>query len=84
MGYRIGVDIGGTFTDAAVLNEASGEIKVAKRLSTPRFPVRSVLDAINETKVSPGDVTYIAHGTTVGTNAVIQRNGKDILLNHLQ
>jgi N-methylhydantoinase A len=78
MAYRIAVDIGGTFTDVAVLDETSGEIAVAKRLSTPRFPANGVLDAINETKVSPKVVTYIVHGTTVGTNTVIQRKAAKV------
>ena len=80
MGFRIGVDIGGTFTDVAALDEASGEIRVAKTPSTPTRPVKGVLDAIHKVQVLPEKVTFIVHGTTVGTNAVIQRKAAKVAL----
>ncbi|WP_172121837.1 MULTISPECIES: hydantoinase/oxoprolinase family protein [unclassified Devosia] len=77
--YRIGVDVGGTFTDFTLLNDASGEIHFFKTPSTPHDPseaieigLRGVLEA---NKVAPADVSYLGHGTTVATNIVIERRG---------
>ena len=70
---RIGVDIGGTFTDLAVLDESSGEIRISKVSTTPRNPVEGVLSAIVKANVPSSQTSYVIHGTTVATNAVIQR-----------
>jgi N-methylhydantoinase A len=77
--YRIGVDVGGTFTDFTLLNDASGEIHFFKTPSTPHDPseaietgLRGVLEA---NKVAPENVSYLGHGTTVATNIVIERRG---------
>jgi len=79
MTYRLGVDIGGTFTDLALLDEADGAMAIHKRLTTPDDPARSVLDGIGELlarqEVAIGEVTRIAHGTTLVTNAIIERRG---------
>ena len=70
---RVGVDIGGTFTDVAVLNEMSGSIRISKVPTTPRNFVEGFLNGIRKSETSPHDTTYLIHGTTVATNAVIQR-----------
>ncbi|MFI5013256.1 MAG: hydantoinase/oxoprolinase family protein [Hyphomicrobiales bacterium] len=79
MGYRIGVDIGGSFTDFAVLDETSGSLSCLKVFSRPDAPGEEVLDGMRKLGerfgVSPADVTYFTHGTTVGVNTVIQRKG---------
>jgi N-methylhydantoinase A len=79
MGYRIGVDIGGSFTDFAVLDEASRSLNCLKVFSRPDAPGEEVLDGMKRLGerfgVSPGEVTYFTHGTTVGVNTVIQRKG---------
>ena len=74
--YRIGVDIGGTFTDAVLLSEATGETRVAKVPSTPDDPSRGFLDAVDRilglAEAKPDAVSYLVHGTTVATNSLIE------------
>jgi len=77
--YRIGVDIGGTFTDFALLDDRSGSIVVHKQLTTPADPSVSVLDGIDallaRAGASIGEVRGIVHGMTLVTNAVLERKG---------
>ncbi|AOJ72467.1 MULTISPECIES: hydantoinase/oxoprolinase family protein [Burkholderia] len=79
MGIRIGVDIGGSFADFAVLDDATGELKTLKVFSRPDSPGSEVLrgmEALGERYgIAPRDVAYFTHGTTVGVNAVVQRKG---------
>src|SRR5947209_6352492 len=74
---RLGVDIGGTFTDVAL--EAAGRRYSAKVLTTPQAPEEAVLEAISavlrEASLAPGDLSIIIHGTTLATNAIIERKG---------
>ncbi len=78
MGYRIGIDVGGTFTDYLLLC-ASGETRAHKVLSTPDDPARAVLQGLAELAEAEGrrldrfvaEVDLIVHGTTVTTNAVL-------------
>ena len=74
--YRVGVDIGGTFTDATLVNEATGETRICKVASTPSDPSKGFLNAahriLREAGVSVNDVSYVVHGTTVATNAIIE------------
>jgi N-methylhydantoinase A len=74
---RLGVDIGGTFTDVAL--EVGDRRYTAKGLTTPRAPEAGVLAilraVIAKAGVSPGDVQLIIHGTTLATNALIERKG---------
>ena len=72
---RIGVDIGGTFTDLVILDETTGELRNFKGLSTPHDFAQGVLDLVARTGVEPERISFIAHGTTVGINAVLQRAG---------
>ena len=76
--YRVAVDTGGTFSDFVFFDEDSGEIHVAKTPSTPREPFQAVLDGMREfldRGVSAGDVSFFSHGTTVGTNALLEEKG---------
>ncbi|WP_029006135.1 hydantoinase/oxoprolinase family protein [Azorhizobium doebereinerae] len=77
--YRIGVDVGGTFTDFTLLNETDGEVKFHKVSSTPSDPSDAILIGIREMLekfgVDSGRVNFIGHGTTVATNLVIERRG---------
>jgi N-methylhydantoinase A len=79
MTWRIGVDIGGTFTDVAVVDEADGSIGVTKVSSTPRDFGRGVIDALEQAigryDIKPDGVTLLAHATTVVTNAILQQAG---------
>jgi len=74
---RIGVDIGGTFTDIAL--EVGSRRLTAKTLTTPRSPEQGVLSALEsvaaEAGIVPDDVQLIIHGTTLATNALIERKG---------
>ncbi|MGA8551085.1 MAG: hydantoinase/oxoprolinase family protein, partial [Stellaceae bacterium] len=76
-GARLGVDIGGTFTDVAL--EMGERRWSAKILTTPQAPERAVIAAINqvlrEAALAPADLTIIIHGTTLATNALIERKG---------
>ena len=74
--YRLGVDIGGTFTDAILVNESTGETRTGKVPSTPSDPSIGFLQVVDrmlsEGSVAPGAVRYLVHGTTVATNAIIE------------
>ncbi|HUT48506.1 MAG TPA: hydantoinase/oxoprolinase family protein [Alphaproteobacteria bacterium] len=76
-GVRIGVDIGGTFTD--VVLEVGGAQHTAKVLTTHDAPDRAVIEGLARAReasgVAPGDVEIIIHGTTLATNAIIERKG---------
>ncbi len=78
MSYRVGVDIGGTFTDMVVLDERTGELSIAKSPTTPRAPIEGVLNAIRKLEIDPREVAYFVHGTTAATNAVVQRRGAKV------
>ena len=79
MSYRLGVDVGGTFTDFLLLDEDSGETYTAKVPSTPEDSSLGVLNGIaricEESGVAPGDIELVMHGTTVATNAVLTGRG---------
>ncbi|MGE4277451.1 MAG: hydantoinase/oxoprolinase family protein [Lawsonibacter sp.] len=79
MSYMIGVDVGGTFTDFSVFNQETGELFNYKDSSTPADPskaiVKGVQDVLDIKKAGPEEVSYLAHGTTVGTNALIEKKG---------
>jgi len=74
---RLGVDIGGTFTDVAL--EVGARRYSAKILTTPEAPERAVLEAMHmvlrEAALAPADLAIIIHGTTLATNAIIERKG---------
>src|SRR5260370_24397431 len=76
---RIGVDIGGTFTDLVVFDDATGSLAVGKTLTTPRDPSQAVetlvLEALEREGIAIGSVQQLIHGTTLGTNALIERTG---------
>jgi N-methylhydantoinase A len=76
---RIGVDIGGTFTDAVAVDER-GEIRTAKALSTPGRLADGVMAAIERLGVELRDVDTITHGTTAGLNAFLERRGARVAL----
>jgi N-methylhydantoinase A len=75
--YRIAVDIGGTFTDLQVLNEATGESRAHKTPTTPDDPSEGLLKGIAEAAerfgFALGQVSSLMHGTTIATNAVLER-----------
>jgi N-methylhydantoinase A len=79
MSYRLGVDVGGTFTDLLLINEINGETFTAKVLSTPEDSSIGVLNGVSricdESGVNPEMITRVMHGTTVATNAVLTERG---------
>jgi N-methylhydantoinase A len=70
---RLGVDVGGTFTDLVAL--VDGELVTAKVPSTPKDQARGVVHAIEVARLDPGAVAGFAHGSTVATNALLERRG---------
>ena len=79
MGYMIGVDVGGTFTDFSVFDLDTGRLINYKDSSTPEDPSRAIVkgvqDILAQEKADADQVSYLAHGTTVGTNALIEKKG---------
>jgi N-methylhydantoinase A len=79
MPARLGVDIGGTFTDLVVVDDATGTARVGKVLTNPKDVARGVEEGIHalldEAGVRPGEVRAVVHGTTLATNALIERKG---------
>ena len=77
--YRVGIDIGGTFTDFVLIDESSGELRIHKRLTTPDDPARAALAGLAELAAAGGceiaDLAMVVHGTTLVTNAIIERTG---------
>jgi N-methylhydantoinase A len=79
---RLAIDIGGTFTD--VVLEQDGELNTSKVLTTPAAPEDGVLNGIEEVLAkagtAPGDIGMLLHGTTLATNAIIERKGANVAL----
>ena len=84
MGFRVGVDIGGSFTDFAVFDEDTKALHSLKVFSRPDEPGAEVMEGIRllgeRYGIPPGAITYFTHGTTVGINTVIQRKGLRLAL----
>jgi N-methylhydantoinase A len=79
MGYRLGVDVGGTFTDLLLFNVDTGAFWRHKTPSTPHDSSEGILNGVTaicaEAGVAPQDIEYFLHGTTVATNAVLEGKG---------
>ena len=77
--YRVAVDTGGTFSDFVYLNEDTGAVSIGKVPSTPDDPSRAILQGVESLIAPPrnegADVSYFCHGTTVGTNALLEGKG---------
>jgi len=84
MALRVGVDIGGTFTDLAVVDEETGATTVIKVPSTPGDYARAVIDALSslttDQNASPEAISFLSHATTVVTNAILESKGARIAL----
>ncbi len=84
MGYRVGVDIGGSFTDFALFDEETKTLQSLKVFSRPDQPGAEVLEGVRSLKerygIAPQDIVYFTHGTTVGVNTVVQRKGLKLAL----
>jgi len=79
MAWSVGVDVGGTFTDFCASNEQDGRIVVHKTLSTPDNPALAIADGLQalceRAGIDPAEISRFSHGTTVGTNTLIERKG---------
>ena len=84
MAWLIGVDVGGTFTDFYAVDTASGEVHLYKHPSTPANPADAIVTGLEglcaQYEIDPRSVERIGHGTTVATNALIQRSGGKVAL----
>src|SRR5919199_777426 len=82
--HRVGIDVGGTFTDLLLVDDATGEITVGKELTTPADPaqaIEAVLDgALAARGLAPAALGRLIHGTTLVTNALIERKGARMAL----
>ena len=74
--YRLGIDIGGTFTDAVLVSEETGEVQTAKVPSTPKDPSIGFLNALTrileKAELEPESIAFLVHGTTIATNSLIE------------
>src|SRR5258706_11230272 len=85
MSYLVGIDIGGTFTDCAIVDHA-GKLLTTKVPSTPPDFARGMMDALGAGAEALGipldrfcrDIDFLSHGTTVGTNTIIQKRGAKV------
>ncbi len=77
--YRIGIDIGGTFTDLVAMDEEKGTLRIVKLSSTPADPseafLRIIKKCLQDFDLAPADAAYLVHGTTVATNTIIEQKG---------
>jgi N-methylhydantoinase A len=84
MSVRIGVDVGGTFTDIVCFDDERQALRLLKVPSTPVEPNRAVVDGalriLRESDLSPVAIQFFIHGTTVATNAILERKGAPVAL----
>ncbi len=73
--FIAGIDVGGTFTDLTAVDERTGRVVVTKVVSQPRHEAAAVLDGLRALGIASREVRRLVHGTTVGTNAVLERRG---------
>ena len=79
-GYRVAMDIGGTFTDFVSLDGGEGAVSSGKVLTTPANPADGVLDGLRQFVPELTGIEFLVHGTTVGLNAFLERKGTRLLL----
>lgn len=84
MAWIVGVDVGGTFTDFFASNQKTGAFHVGKTPSTPANPAQAILTGLKalceQYDIPQQEIVRLSHGTTVGTNALIQRKGSRVAL----
>jgi N-methylhydantoinase A len=73
--YQLGVDVGGTFTDAFMVDLETSEVSRTKVLSTPADQSLGTIEAIESLGISPAEIDTFCHGSTVGINALLERKG---------
>jgi N-methylhydantoinase A len=72
--FRVGVDVGGTFTDFFIYDDETKQISVTKTSSTPENPAEGIIEGLKKSGIELKNIMFISHGSTVGTNALITRN----------
>src|SRR5688572_11032502 len=72
---RTGIDIGGTFTDVVIYDEATRALTRRKALSTPTAPEEGCLAAFKDAGLAAEEISHLIHGTTIVTNLIIERKG---------
>ena len=72
---RVAIDIGGTFTDLVAYDEEGKEILTAKASSTPPEFISGVVTVLEKARIRPEEIVYLKHGSTIATNAIIERRG---------
>ena len=81
---NLGVDVGGTFTDIVVIDQRTKAITRTKVPSTPKSPDQGVINGVTKVArdfgVDPTEIDFLIHGTTVATNALIERKGVEAAL----
>ena len=77
---RIAVDVGGTFTDVIVLDEASQTLRLEKVETTPHDPATGVLQGFHKADATLSAINYFVHGTTLGLNALLTRRGAKVAI----
>jgi N-methylhydantoinase A len=80
MSYRVAMDIGGTFTDFVVVDDARERTSTGKTSTTPANPEQGVLEGLGQVVPEAELISFIVHGTTVGLNAFLERRGTRVLL----
>src|SRR3954447_6688983 len=78
--FLVGIDTGGTFTDLVAYDTHSGTLSTSKTPSVPGMPGQALLDAVQAADLDMTDIAGLVHGTTVATNALIERTGARVLL----
>lgn len=81
--YRLGIDIGGTFTDLSLLNPEDGSLTAVKTPTVPDDPARGIINGLallKEKEIHPSNIHYFVHGMTIGLNTLLQRKGARIAL----
>jgi len=78
--YKVGIDVGGTFTDLTAVDMKSGKLTEAKVPSAPGNFVKGLMDVLKKSGIPPSEVEMIIHGTTIGTNSIIERKGAKTIL----
>src|SRR5258705_11766793 len=78
--YIVGIDVGGTFTDLTAVDVETGRVVVTKVPSEPRNEAAALLAGLKALGIASAEVRRLVHGTTVGTNAVLERRGARVAL----
>jgi len=77
---RLAIDVGGTFTDVAILDDEGNAARFEKTSTTPDDPARGVITAMEKANVAMSDISYFVHGTTLALNALLTRTGAVVAL----